>query len=75
MDFPRTVEKITLEWLTKVLRDKGHIETSTVRDLSVEQLSGGYTGSVIQTQKKCLAEHWQTDEAKRRSLRNSASSI
>jgi thiamine kinase-like enzyme len=47
MDFPRTVEEITSEWLTQVLRESGAIrESSVVSFTTAAGLSGGLVGNV-----------------------------
>lgn len=45
-DFPRTVDEITPEWLTRVLRDKGVIDKSTVESVSASVLDGGAASQV-----------------------------
>lgn len=45
MQFPRTVDEITAEWLTHAL--DGHIGMAAVTDVEIEELAGGYTGSVV----------------------------
>ena len=47
-EFPRTVDEITPEWLTQVLRDKGVIDKSTVGSVSASVLDGGATSEVQQ---------------------------
>ena len=46
MDFPRTVDEITPEWLTNVLRESGAIDKSTVESVSANVLDGGATSEV-----------------------------
>jgi len=47
MDFPRTVDEITPEWMTKVLRaTNGAILDATVESFSAEGLDGGIIGDV-----------------------------
>ena len=46
MDFPRTVDEITPEWLTQVLRESGAIDGATVESFSASGLDGGVVGDV-----------------------------
>ena len=47
MDFPRTVDEITPEWLTKVLRKSGTVRDSSVVSFTAAAgLSGGLVGNV-----------------------------
>ncbi len=39
MDFPRTVEEITPEWLTQVLRENGAIDGASVSSVSIESFA------------------------------------
>ena len=41
MDFPRTVDEITPEWLTQVLRESGAIQKSTVESFDIEPIGVG----------------------------------
>ena len=44
--FPVTPAEITVDWLTSVLRDGGHIDAASVSDVSFELLEGGVDGAV-----------------------------
>ena len=46
MDFPRTVEEITPEWLTQVLRESGAIEDATVQSFITRRFDQGFVGEV-----------------------------
>ena len=46
MDFPRTVDEITPEWLTQVLRESGAIREAKVESFSAAGLDGGLVGDV-----------------------------
>jgi len=46
MDFPRTVDEITPEWLTKVLRESGAIGDARIKSFSSVGLDGGVVGEV-----------------------------
>lgn len=46
MDFPRTVEEITPEWLTRVLRESRAIQDATVESFTATGLDGGLVGDV-----------------------------
>jgi len=46
MDFPLTVDEITPEWLTQVLRESGAIREAQVESIESEVLSGGAAGEV-----------------------------
>ena len=46
MDFPRTVDEITPEWLTRVLRESGAIQDAIVESFEIETLAGGSMGVV-----------------------------
>jgi hypothetical protein len=41
IDFPRTVEEITPEWLTQVLRESGAIKDASVESFEVEPIGIG----------------------------------
>ena len=41
MDFPRTADEITTEWLTGVLRDSGAIHEANVRSFELENIGDG----------------------------------
>ena len=45
-DFPRTVDEITPEWLTKVLRESGAKRDASVESIEVSGLDGGIHGEV-----------------------------
>ena len=46
MDFPRTVDEITPEWLTQVLRESGVIGNAVIDSFELETLTGGSMGVV-----------------------------
>jgi hypothetical protein len=48
MDFPRTVEEITPEWLTRVLRESGAIEGARVESIDASSLGedSGVTAAI-----------------------------
>ncbi len=46
MGFPRTVDEITPEWLTSVLRDSGVLQQAKVQSLEHVPVSGGLSGDV-----------------------------
>ena len=46
MQFPRTVDEITPEWLTQVLRESGAIRDASVESIEVSGLDGGIHGEV-----------------------------
>ena len=46
MDFPRTADEITPEWLTQVLRESGTIRNASVESFEVSGLAGGLVGNV-----------------------------
>ena len=46
MDIPRTVDEITPEWLTQVLRESGAIRDASVESFEVSRLEGGFAGEV-----------------------------
>lgn len=41
MDFPRTADQISEQWLTRVLRESGAIQTASVRSFELENLGEG----------------------------------
>jgi hypothetical protein len=45
-EFPRTVDEITPEWLTRVLRESGAIDGARVESFSAAGLDGGLVGDV-----------------------------
>ena len=47
MDFPRTIDEITPEWLTKVLRESGAIENAKVESFSANPLQGGFVSDIF----------------------------
>lgn len=47
MDFPRTVDEITPEWLTTVLRESGAFSGAQVERFEAIQLDGGVAGEVF----------------------------
>ena len=49
MDFPRTVDEITPEWLTQVLRESGAIGDASVRSRTVKTIGDdqGMTADVV----------------------------
>ena len=48
MDFPRTVEGITPEWLTKVLRESGAIKLARIESISANPMGedSGVTSAI-----------------------------
>ena len=46
MDFPRTVDEITPEWLTQVLRESGAIRDASVDSFEVSGLKGGMASEI-----------------------------
>jgi hypothetical protein len=49
-EFPRTVEEITPEWLTNVLRESGAIREERVESFTIAGLDGGIAGDVNRLQ-------------------------
>ena len=47
MDFPRTLDEITPEWLTQVLRESGAIHEARVESFSHSILEGGVSSEVL----------------------------
>ncbi len=47
MDFPRTVDEITPEWLTQVLRESGAIREANVESFEVSAIEGGMASEVF----------------------------
>jgi len=46
VDIPRTVDDVTPEWLTEVLRKDGAVDGTAVRSFGATQLEGGVAGTV-----------------------------
>ena len=46
MDFPRTVDEITPDWLTQVLRECGVIGDASVESYEIAKFDGGLAGQV-----------------------------
>jgi thiamine kinase-like enzyme len=47
MDFPRTIDEITPEWLTQALRESGAVRASRVESFSHTPLEGGVSSEVL----------------------------
>jgi len=47
MDFPRTIEEITPEWLTQVLRESGAIDSAAVASITVESIADKGISSLV----------------------------
>jgi|GEM_PF-1682691 hypothetical protein len=61
MDFPRTIDEITPEWLTQVLRESGAIRDAGVESFESTQLQGGtpvkFTGCILPTAQMNFTPH------------------
>jgi hypothetical protein len=60
MDFPRTVDEITPEWLTTVLRESGAIDSASVESFNAETIgaSRGNAGLIVRVEMQYDVKHF-----------------